>query len=124
MPAPAELPEPAIRYTDYALWQRQWLSGAMLERQLAYWTERLLDAPPHLDLPTDRPRPALPTFAGATHWFSISEGVASALRMLGQRENATLFMVLLSAFQLLLSRYCGQADIVIGSPVAGRRRHE
>ncbi|MEH2536066.1 amino acid adenylation domain-containing protein, partial [Bradyrhizobium sp. AZCC 1614] len=121
-PSPLE-PLP-VQYADYALWQRQPLYGAVLERQLAYWTQRLSAAPPNLELPTDRPRRALPSFAGATHWFSISEGVASALRALGQRENATLFMVLLSAFQLLLSRYCGQTDIAIGSPVAGRRRHE
>ncbi|MEN3375222.1 MAG: hypothetical protein V7604_577, partial [Hyphomicrobiales bacterium] len=121
-PSPLE-PLP-IQYADYACWQHRHLSGPMLERQLAYWTERLSGAPAALELPFDRPRPAHPSFAGARHWFSISEAVASALRRLGRREGATLFMVLLAAFQLLLSRICGQHDVVIGSPVAGRRRHE
>ncbi|MGJ4946579.1 amino acid adenylation domain-containing protein, partial [Bradyrhizobium sp. HKCCYLS1011] len=121
-PSPLE-PLP-VQYADYAIWQRQWLCGDVLERQLSYWTERLAGAPPQLDLPTDRPRQSGATLAGAHHWFSVSRPTVSALRNLAREENATLFMVLLAAFQLLLSRYCGQSDILIGSPVAGRRRHE
>ncbi len=121
-PSPLE-PLP-VQYADYALWQRQWLDDEVLERELAFWKERLSNAPPQLDLPTDRVRGPQPTFTGATHWFSIPEPTSSALRLLALRENATLFMVLLAAFQLLLSRYSGQTDLVIGSPVAGRRRHE
>ena len=113
-----------VQYADYALWQRRWLSGPTLERQLAYWTKQLSGGPEALDLPFDRPPRAAPSFGGAVHWFSIPEHVASELRGLGLREGATLFMVLLAAFQLLLSRLCGQDDVVIGSPVAGRRRHE
>jgi amino acid adenylation domain-containing protein len=121
---PSPLNPLPVQYADYTLWQRQWLSGATLERALAYWTEQLSGAPEALDLPFDRPRKAAPSFAGAAHWFSIADDVASELRGLGQREGATLFIVLLAAFQLLLSRLCGQDDVVIGSPVAGRRRHE
>ncbi|WP_316186189.1 non-ribosomal peptide synthase/polyketide synthase [Bradyrhizobium sp. SZCCHNR31011] len=121
-PSPLE-PLP-VQYADYALWQRQWLRGNALERQLTYWTERLAGSPPQLDLPTDRSRRPDPTFAGAHHRISIAEATVTAVQRLARQENATLFMVLLSAFQLLLSRYCGQTDILVGSPVAGRRRHE
>jgi len=117
----AELP---IQYGDFAAWQRNWLSEAVLARQLEYWT-RLLAAPlPTLDLPTDRPRPPIQTFKGATHRFEIPASLAGRLKTLGAEEDATAFMVLLAAFQAMLSRYAGQDDIVVGSPTAGRTRLE
>ncbi len=118
------LEELPLQYADYALWQRGFMQGEVLERQLAYWRGRLADAPPVLELPTDRARPAVQDHAGATHRFEVDKTVAEALRRLGRRENATLFMTLLAAFQLLLSRYSGQSDICVGAPIANRRRVE
>ena len=113
------LPEPACRYRDYAAWQRARLSGDALKSEIDYWRERLAGAP-LLDLPTDRPRPATPSFAGAKIAFTLSEGLTAGLNELSRREGATVFMTLLGAFQLLLSRYSGQDDIVVGAPVADR----
>ena len=121
---PSPLPDLTIQYADYAVWQREWLQGEVLERQLAYWRDRLAGAPPTLDLPTDRPRPATQDHAGATHHFTVGKDIAERLASLGRREGATLFMTLLAAFQLLLSRYSGQRDISVGTPVANRRRLE
>ncbi|MBM3855389.1 MAG: AMP-binding protein, partial [Verrucomicrobia bacterium] len=118
--APAPL---ATQYGDFATWQRaQWRSGA-LEPQLAYW-RRQLAAPPTLELPTDRPRPARATFAGATLTFALPPEVSAGVRSLAQAERATVFMVLLAAFQALVHRYSGQDDLVVGTPVAGRTRAE
>jgi amino acid adenylation domain-containing protein len=117
------LPELPIQYADFAAWQRRWLAGEMLERQLGYWRDRLADLPV-LDLPTDRPRPAVPTFRGAEEEVAMPAWLTDALRALGRREGCTLFMVLLAAFQVLLARYSGQDDIVVGAPVAGRTRPE
>ncbi|WP_035646994.1 non-ribosomal peptide synthetase, partial [Bradyrhizobium sp. ORS 285] len=113
-----------VQYADYALWQRGWLAGEVLERQLQYWRQRLSGAPPQLELPISRSRSAATASTGETYAFSLSEKATSQLRALARSESATLFMVLLAAFQLLLSRYSGQSDVVVGSPVAGRRRHE
>ena len=121
---PSPLPELAIQYADYAVWQRQWLQGDVLDRQLAYWREKLGGAPPALDLPTDHARPARQDHAGARRSFTIGKHVADRLASLGRDEGATLFMTLLAAFQLLLSRYSGQHDISVGTPVANRRRLE
>ncbi|MGD9659469.1 MAG: amino acid adenylation domain-containing protein, partial [Methylocystis sp.] len=121
---PSPLPDLAIQYADYAAWQREWLQGEVLERQLAYWRDRLADAPPTLDLPTDRPRPATQDHAGATYRFAVGRDIAERLANLGRNEGATLFMTLLATFQLLLSRYSGQQDISVGTPVANRRRLE
>ena len=121
---PSPLPDLAVQYADYAVWQRDWLQGEVLDRQLAYWREKLADAPPTLDLPTDRPRPARQDHAGATHGFMVSRDVTERLAGLGRAEGATLFMTLLAAFQLLLSRYSGQQDVSVGAPVANRRRLE
>ena len=121
---PSPLPDLAIQYADYAVWQRNWLQGEVLDRQLAYWRDRLAGAPPTLDLPTDRPRPARQDHAGATHGFTVSKDVTERLANLGRAEGATLFMTLLAAFQLLLSRYSGQQDVSVGTPVANRRRFE
>jgi amino acid adenylation domain-containing protein len=114
---PAELP---IQYADYAAWQRQRLSGEMLERQLAYWKQQLGGELPVLDLPTDRPRPAIQTFNGARKWLVLSETQTEAIKALCRREGGTLFMTLLAAFYTLLHRYTGQEDIIIGSPIGAR----
>ncbi|CAN2534219.1 Gramicidin+S+synthase+2 [Methylocapsa aurea] len=121
---PSPLPELAIQYADYAVWQRDWLRGEVLDRQLAYWRDKLGGAPPALDLPTDHPRPPRQDHAGARLSFTIAKHVADRLAALGREEGATLFMTLLAAFQLLLSRYSGQRDISVGAPVANRRRLE
>ena len=122
--APSPLPPLEVQYADYALWQREWLQGEALERQLAYWTTHLAGAPPALDLPTDRPRTERPTYQGAREWFSFSPELSAALEALGRREGATLYMVLLAAFQLLLARWSGQTDVVVGSPIAGRTQRQ
>ena len=118
------LPELAIQYADYAVWQRQWLEGEVLEKQLLYWKRKLEGAPPVLELPTDRPRPAVQTYKGASESFVLSAELAEGLKALGRRENATLFMTLLAAFKVLLYRYTGSEDIVIGTPIANRTRVE
>jgi amino acid adenylation domain-containing protein len=118
------LPPLPVQYADFAVWQREWLRGETLERQLGWWRERLRGAPAVLELPTDRPRPPVQRFHGASHGFAVPEDAARALRALGRREGATPFMVLLAAFQLLLARYAGQDDVVVGTPIAGRNRQE
>ncbi|MFP2911696.1 amino acid adenylation domain-containing protein, partial [Pyxidicoccus sp. 3LFB2] len=114
------LPALPVQYADYAAWQRGWLQGDVLQRQLDYWRNHLAGAPQALELPTDRPRPAVQSHRGAAHSTRLSRQLSDALQALGQREGATPFMLLLAAFQLLLSRYSGQDDIVVGSPIAGR----
>ncbi|HEX8558226.1 MAG TPA: amino acid adenylation domain-containing protein, partial [Pyrinomonadaceae bacterium] len=118
------LPELSIQYADFAVWQRDYMKGEALERQLSYWRERLKGAPPVLELPTDRPRPAVQTFNGAKHQFGIAGELAEGLRALSRREGVTLYMTLLAAFQTLLMRYTGQEDVIVGSPIAGRNRAE
>ena len=118
------LPELSIQYADYAVWQRQWLDSGALETQLSYWVRQLKSAPPVLELPSDRPRPPVQTFRGASQSFALSERVLSALKALGQQQGSTLFMTLLAAFQVLLHRYTGQPDILVGTPIAGRNRRE
>jgi len=120
---PSPLPELAIQYADFSAWQRQWLRGEVLDRQLRYWKERL-DGLPTLQLPTDRPRPALATYRGSTHPFALPLRLLQRLRALGLSEGVTLYMTLLAAFEVLLSRYSGQEDIVVGSPIANRGRPE
>ncbi len=115
------LPAPALQYADYALWQRGWLRGEALERQVAYWRERLAGAPPLLELPTDRPRSSSSGGRRATHAFVLPDGVAEGVRALARREGATLFMTVLAGFQALLSRWSGQDDVLVGTPVAGRK---
>jgi amino acid adenylation domain-containing protein len=117
---PLLLPDLPIQYADYTLWQRQWLQGEVLERQIAYWQRQLTGAPAQLKLPTDRPRPAVPSNDGASLNIRISSELTSKLKALSQREGVTLFMTLLTAFQVLLSRYTGQEDIVVGTDVANR----
>ena len=120
---PSPLAALPVQYADYAVWQRQWLQGETLARQLAYWKERLQGAP-ELQLPTDRPRPARLTFEGARLPFSLPVELSRAIVALSRREGVTLFMTLLAAFQTLLYRYSGQEDIVVGSPIANRDRSE
>ncbi|HEY7219022.1 MAG TPA: condensation domain-containing protein, partial [Candidatus Binatia bacterium] len=116
---PSPLSELPVQYADYAIWRRQWLEGQVLEAHLDYWKKQLADAPA-LDLLTDRPRPAVQTYRGASESFSFSEVAVEELKSLSRREGATLFMTLLAAFSVLLHRYTGQDDIVVGSPVSGR----
>ena len=117
----AELP---FQYADYAVWQRRWLTGDELERQLSYWRQQLAGAPAVLELPTDRPRPPVQSYRGAKQRVALPKGVAEGLKGLSQQEGATLFMALLAAFQVLLGRYTGQEDIVVGTGIAGRNRAE
>jgi amino acid adenylation domain-containing protein len=118
------LPELPVQYADFAVWQRQWLTDKVLERQLSYWKQHLTGAPPLLELPTDRPRPAIQTFRGGTEQFQLDSKVTDQLRKLSQESGSTLFMTLLAGFVVLLSRYSGQTDLVVGSPIANRNRRE
>ncbi|HEX6862798.1 MAG TPA: condensation domain-containing protein, partial [Thermoanaerobaculia bacterium] len=117
------LPELPVQYADYAVWQRRWLSGAVLDAQIAYWREKLAD-PPVLDLPTDRPRPAVQTWRGAGLPYTLGPELTGRLAALARQEGATLFMVLLAGFSALLARLSGQDDVIVGAPVAGRVREE
>ena len=121
---PSPLPPLSIQYADFAAWQRNWLQGEVLERQLEYWRKQLQGAPELLALPTDRPRPPVQTANGANFSFTVPDETAQQLRAFARREGATLFMVALAAFQALLHRYSGQDDICIGSPIANRNRPE
>jgi len=121
---PSPLPELPIQYADFAVWQRDHLKGEFLATQLNYWKQQLKGDLPILQLPTDRPRPNLTTFTGAKQYFAFSASLTNALKQLSQREDATLFMSLLAAFNILLYRYTDQEDILIGSPIANRSRAE
>jgi amino acid adenylation domain-containing protein len=118
------LPPLSIQYADYAVWQREWLSGAEMERQLAFWKEHLRDAPAMLELPTDRPRPASQSFRGDSVGVAIASVLAGQLKALAQRHATTVYVVLHTAFAILLSRLGAAQDIVIGVPVANRQRTE
>ncbi|HJT57659.1 MAG TPA: amino acid adenylation domain-containing protein, partial [Ktedonobacteraceae bacterium] len=121
---PSPLPVPSMQYADFALWQREWLQGDTLKRQLAYWKQQLGNAPALLDLPTDHLRPVVQTYQGNHYHFSLLPVLKDALLTLSQQEDATLFMTLLAAFAVLLFRYSGQCDLVIGTPIANRRQTE
>ncbi|MFC9249725.1 condensation domain-containing protein, partial [Streptomyces sp. NPDC057136] len=120
---PDPLPPLAVQYADFAVWQRQWLDGEVLEGQLSYW-RRQLGGTPVLELSTDRSRPAVWSPAGAMAQFTVPARTAEALRELSRRRGTTMFMTLLSAFDVLLSRYAGTDDVVVGTPVANRNRAE
>ena len=120
---PSPLSELPIQYADFAVWQREWLRGERLEEQLAYWRTQLAGLPP-VPLITDRPRAAAPDFRGGFHRFTLPDGVSAGLRRLAASQGATLFMVLLAAFDILLFRYTGQDDIVVGAPIANRIRKD
>ncbi|MFF5676063.1 amino acid adenylation domain-containing protein [Streptomyces hygroscopicus] len=117
-------PDLPVQYADFAAWQREWLSGERLERQLMYWYNRLHGAPPALELPADRRRPAVPSFRGEVVDFTVPPEVMAGLRKAGRDCGATLFMVMLAAYQAVLARYTGSTDIVVGSPTSGRDRAE
>ncbi|AGY58062.1 non-ribosomal peptide synthetase [Gloeobacter kilaueensis] len=121
---PSPLPELPIQYADFATWQQQWLSGKVLEEQLSYWQKQLAGAPALLELPTDRPRPPVQSYRGETFQFETSASLLAGLQQLARQSGATLFMVLLAAFKVLLSRYSRQEDIVVGTPIANRNRSE
>jgi non-ribosomal peptide synthetase component F len=121
---PSPLPALPIQYVDFAVWQREWLQGEVLETQISYWLKHLENAPKVLELPTDRPRPAIQTFRGATYSFKLSKELSASLNKLSQQQGSTLFMILLAGFQTLLWRYTDQEDIAIGSPIANRNRTE
>ncbi|HVS83325.1 MAG TPA: amino acid adenylation domain-containing protein [Pyrinomonadaceae bacterium] len=113
-----------IQYADYAAWQREWLRGEVLERQLSYWKNQLSGELPVLELPTDRPRPAMQTHPGARAGLTLSRELSQAVIALSQREGVTLFMTLLAGFKVLLHHYTAQDDIIVGSPIANRPRAE
>lgn len=115
------LPELPIQYADFAVWQRTWLQGAILEEQLAYWRAKLTNVP-SLQLPTDYPRPAIQTVHGATSARHVPLDLTEKLVALGRQEKCTLFMVVLAAFDILLARYSGQEDIAVGTAIANRNR--
>ena len=117
-------PAPPVTYGDFSAWHRDWMTGPELARQLAFWRDHLADAPDTLDLPTDHPRPPIQSGDGATAWLSLTGKTAEALRAVGLREGATLFMTLLSAWALLLHRATGQRELVVGMPVRGRNMPE
>jgi len=117
---PSPLPEPTLQYADFALWQRGWLADKTMAAQLSYWREQLAGAPQILSLPTDRPRPPVQTHQGAHYHFRFPAALAASLRALCIDTRSTLFMVCLAAWKVLLMRYSGQTDIVVGSPIANR----
>jgi amino acid adenylation domain-containing protein/non-ribosomal peptide synthase protein (TIGR01720 family) len=118
------LPELAVQYADFAAWQQEWLSGEVLESELAYWKTKLGGDLPSLELPADRPRPPIPTRRGRTQDFVVPETVSAGLKHLSREEGMTLYMTLLAAFNILLHRYTNQADIIVGTPVANRSHEE
>jgi amino acid adenylation domain-containing protein len=121
---PSPFEELPVQYADYAHWQRQWLAGERLDRQLSYWKEQLRGAPQALELPTDRPRPPVKTYRGASHALRLSAELTRSLKELSRKCGATLFMTLLTAFEALLARYSGQEDLLVGIPIAGRTQRE
>lgn len=121
---PSPLPELPIQYADYAIWQREWSQQPEFAKQLEYWKRQLASAPAALDLPTDRPRPAVLSFRGSVQRFVLTPELSASLISLSRQENCTLFMTLLAAFKTLLLRYTAQTDIVVGTPMAGRNRGE
>src|SRR6185369_14275297 len=118
------LPELPVQYADFASWQRAWLQGEPLERQLRFWRERLAGAPTLLELPTDRPRPAVQTFHGASAGVALPPALSDAVQALCQSEGVTPFMALLAAWAILLGRHANQDDVTVGTPIAGRNRRE
>ena len=121
---PSPLLEQTIQYADFAVWQKEWLQGEVLEEHLSYWTRQFSDAPSVLELPTDRPRPAMQSFRGARRRFTVEESLWRELKGLAQSEGCTVFMVLMGVSAVLLNRYADQDDIVIGTPIANRSHSE
>jgi amino acid adenylation domain-containing protein len=122
--AGGQLPELPVRYSDFVAWQRRWLSGEVLDAQIAWWKQELAGASTLLELPTDRPRPPVQSFRGASRPMILPAELSAGIRALGRREGGTLFMTLLAGFLALLHRYTGQEDVLVGSPIANRVRPE
>jgi aspartate racemase len=122
--ASSPLPDLPVQYADFAVWQREWMQGEVLEAQLGYWKVQLEGMPPALELPTDRPRPAVQTLRGARRSLTLSQSLTEGLKALSQHEGTTLFMTLLAAFKVLLYRYTGRENIAVGAPIANRTRAE
>ncbi len=114
------LDELPVQYGDFVAWQRQWLAGDVLETELSYWRQQLKDANTVIDLPTDHKRPPIQTFRGGRQSMQLASGLTESLKTLSRRNDATLFMTLLAAFKVLLFKYTGQEDILVGTPIAGR----
>jgi hypothetical protein len=121
---PPPLPKLTIQYADFAVWQREWLRGEVLDKQLSYWKKQLKGIPGVINLPADHPRLPVQSHPGARHPFVISKDLTEQLKALSRKEDVTLYMTLLAGFKVLLSRYTGQTDLVVGSPIAGRNRPE
>jgi amino acid adenylation domain-containing protein len=121
---PSPLPELPVQYADYSVWQREWMRGEVLDTHLSYWVQHLAGAPAALELATDRPRPPVQSSAGTRQYAELPAELADRLRAFSRREGVTLFMTLLAAFDVLLSRYSGQDDVVVGIPQAGRSKSE
>ncbi|MBT7409881.1 MAG: amino acid adenylation domain-containing protein, partial [Methylococcales bacterium] len=119
-----ELPELPVQYVDYSHWQRKWLKEVSLENQLNFWVKQLQSAEPFLKMPTDRPRPRIQTFRGRHDYFRLPAELVTDIKQLNKDQNVTLFMTLLTAWQILLSRYSGQEDVSVGVPIAGRSQLE
>ena len=117
---PSPLEETSLQYADFAVWQQQ---GTMLAQQLDYWKQKLAESPV-LELPTDRPRPAVQSYRGSLYYLKVPPSLTHELKQLAQREQATLFMLLMAVFQVLLYRHSNQEDFAVGSPIAGRNRPE
>ncbi|MBN2549026.1 MAG: amino acid adenylation domain-containing protein [Anaerolineales bacterium] len=120
----ADLVELPVQYADYAVWQQRQIEHGAYEEQLAYWKTYLAGAPAALDLPLDHPRPAVQSFCGASVMRELPAEIARCLKQLGQAERVTLFTILLAAFEVLLSRYSGQQDLLVGTPIANRSQIE
>ena len=123
-PLPKPLADLSIQYVDYANWQRQWLKGEEYNRQVNYWKNQLKGIPELLELPTDFIRPPAQTFKGISLHFSLSPELTQQIKKLSQKSNCTLFMTLISAFSILMAKYSGQKDIVLGSPIANRNHKD
>ncbi|MBD2625734.1 non-ribosomal peptide synthetase [Trichormus variabilis] len=121
---PSPLPQLPIQYADFAIWQRKWLQNEVLQTQINYWKQQLGGNLPILELPTDKPRPAIQSKNGETQSFQLSKSLTKQLKDLSQQEGVTLFMTLLAAFKVLLYRYTQQEDIIVGTPIANRNRPE
>ncbi|MFP5285805.1 MAG: amino acid adenylation domain-containing protein, partial [Thermoanaerobaculia bacterium] len=121
---PSPLPELPLQYADFAAWQRSWLTGAVLEEHLDFWRQELAGAPALVEIPTDRPRPAVQSYRGASFSFSLQDTAVDAVRTLARQAGTTPFMVFLAAFQALLHRESGAHDVLVGSPIANRNRKD
>lgn len=121
---PSPLPALLVQYADFAVWQREWLQGTVLEGEIRFWREKLANAPPLLELPSDFPRPAVQSYRGARESFAVPRDITHALEQLSRKTGASFFMTLLASFQVLLYRNTGQPDILVGTPIANRNRLE